>query len=112
MDYGILGLMLFFGFSVALVTWVLLGSLREVQEDAEEQFEAYSTSPLFQLIVPFIQFFGRSIEGFQGSGFLNRFRSGIRKKLVTAGKSYAISPSEFCGFMAVCFCIGLGPQEP
>jgi len=107
-DPALLGLAVFLGFSVGLAVWVMLNSLREVQEEAEEQFEHYSTFPLYTLIVPFLQYFGRRLEGIRGSGILNRFREGIQHRLVCAGKSYAITPDEFTALMFTCGFMGLG----
>jgi tight adherence protein C len=104
----LLGLAVFLGFSVGLGAWVILTSLKEVQEDAEEQFELYSKSPLYAAVVPFSQYFGRNFEKIRASVFLNRFREKIRKKLNEAGKAYSITADEFLGLMTVSAFLGLG----
>jgi tight adherence protein C len=101
------GLAAFFGFSVALGVWVVLNSLREVQEDVEDQFELYSTSPLFKMVLPLVQHFGRAFSRIQSSGLVNRFRGSITRKLNSAGRGYAISADEFMGLMAVCSFVGM-----
>jgi tight adherence protein C len=107
MTLELFGLAIFFGFSIALGAWVLLNSLREVQEDVEEQFELYSTSPMYKAVLPLVQHFGRQFEKAKASGLLNRFRGTIRKKLSSAGKGYAITADEFLGLMVVCSFVGL-----
>jgi tight adherence protein C len=106
-DPALLSLIVFLGSSIGLLSWALLNSVREVQEEAEEQFEAYSTSPLYTMVVPLIQYIGRRLEGIKASGFLNRLRDSIQTKLVIAGKNFAITPDEFLGLQLTTGCVGL-----
>jgi len=101
----VLALSLSFGFAVGFVVWFLLRSLREVQEEAEEAFEVYSSGPLFQASLPFIQYVGRRLDG---TKLLLGLRSRIQQKLIYAGKSLAITPEEFVGWMLVWAAIGAG----
>jgi tight adherence protein C len=94
----LLALSLTFGFAVGLVVWMVIQSFREVQAEAAEAFEVYSTSPLFQASLPFVQYVGRRLDG---TRILWGLRSSIAKKLVHAGKSLAITPEEFIGWMIV-----------
>ncbi len=104
MSFELLALCLTFGFAVGLVVWMLLQSLRDVQAEAEETFEVYSNSPLFQASLPFIQYVGRRLDGGRA---LSGLRASIAQKLIYAGKSLAITPGEFVGFMIVWAGIGL-----
>lgn len=98
MSFQVIALSLSFGFAVGFVVWFLLQSVRQVQEEAEEAFEVYSSGPVFQLSLPFIQYVGRRLDR---TRILLGLRMSIRQKLIYAGKSLAITPEEFVGWMMV-----------
>ena len=102
---ALLGLAIFFGFSLGLGVWVLLSGLAKVQSDAVEQDEAFSESPLFQAALPIIQALGRVIEPI---GAFDGTREGLNLKLLRAGRSDSITPDEFLGFMVLCGGVGGG----
>lgn len=104
MSLELLALSSSFGFAVGLVAWMMLLSLREVQEEAEETFETYSESPLFKAALPFIQYMARRIENLRSVG---RFRKALRTRLMYSGKSLAISADEFMAWMMVWGGIGV-----
>src|SRR5690606_7473778 len=83
---------------------MLIQSLREVQaEGAGESLEVYSTSPLYQATLPFTRYVGRRLEGTRAFSGLRR---SITQHLIHAGKSLAITPEEFLGWMLVWSGIG------
>lgn len=104
MSFELLLLSASFGFAIGLAAWMVLNSFREVREEAEEQFEVYSDSPLFKACLPFIQYTGRRFERLRS---LKGIRRSLQKKLTYAGKSLAITPDEFLGWALVWSGIGL-----
>ena len=105
MPLGIYALMLTAGFAAGLLGWLFLTSLREVHEEVEEQLEVYSSSPLFKVVYPFAQHFGRVLGPIR---LLDGFRKVVASKLLFAGKSLAITADDFLGLMVVCGVGGLG----
>ncbi|MGE0706451.1 MAG: type II secretion system F family protein [Planctomycetota bacterium] len=96
MSLELLSLSLTAGFSVGLLGWMIANSMREVQEEAEEQHHVYSDGPFFKLVLPYVQYMGRRFERLR---LLDGLRRSIRNKLVWAGKSLVISPDEFIAYM-------------
>ena len=72
MTFELFLLSLSFGFAIGLLVWMLINSFKEVQEEAEEAFEVYSTSPFFKICLPFIQYVGRRLEGIRSLDFFRR----------------------------------------
>ncbi len=104
MPLELLALSLSFGFAVGLVGWMVIQSLREVQaEGAGESLEVYSNSPLYQATLPFTRYVGRRLEG---TRLFTGMRRAITQNLIHAGKSLAITPEEFLGWMLVWAGIG------
>lgn len=99
----LLGLSLFFAFAVGLLAFTLVADFMAIKEAAEEQDELFSQSPLFKLILPFVQHLGRVLSGVR---FLNSLRADLQMKLIRAGKVDTITPDEFIGFMLLCGVIG------
>lgn len=99
----LLGLSLFFAFAVGLLAFTLVADFMAIKEAAEEQDELFSQSPLFKLILPFVQHLGRVLSGVR---FLDSLRADLQMKLIRAGKVDTITPDEFIGFMLLCGVIG------
>lgn len=98
----LLGLSLFFAFAVGLLAFTLVADFMTIKQEAEQQDELFSQSPLFKAILPFVQHLGRALSGVR---FLDSLRADVQQKLVRAGKADTITADEFVGFMLLC---GLG----
>jgi tight adherence protein C len=100
----LLGLSLFFAFALGLFVWQLLVALMTVQESAELQDEMFSDSPIYKMVLPFVQQIGRSLANVAA---LDGLRKELRQQLVRAGKGDAITPDEFVGVMILSGLLGL-----
>lgn len=95
----LLGLSLFFAFAVGLVAFTLVADFMTIKQEAEQQDELFSQSPLFKAALPFVQHLGRVLSNFR---FLDTLRADVRQKLIRSGKADTITPDEFVGFMLLC----------
>lgn len=101
----LLGLSLFFAFAVGLLAFTLVADFMAIKQEAEQQDELFSQSPLFKAVLPLVQHLGRALSGVR---FLDTLRADVRQKLVRAGKSDTITADEFVGFMLLCGMGGAG----
>lgn len=101
----LLGLSIFFAFALGLFTFTLIANVLAIRDEAEEQDELFSQSPLFRMVLPFVQHLGRMVSGLR---MFDRMRADLRLKLIRAGKADSISPDEFLGFMILAGLIGVG----
>lgn len=99
MTAELLGLSLFFAFAVGLLAFTLVADFMAIKEEAEQQDELFSQSPLFKALLPYVQHLGRVLSGVR---FLDSLRADVQMKLVRAGKADTITPDEFVGFMLLC----------
>lgn len=92
MDTQLLFLSLFFAFSLGLALWSALSLNEEARSGSAKVDEMFTDSVVFRVMLPYIQTLGGYVEkqpAFDGQ------RAEIAKKLNAAGKSDAITPSEF-----------------
>lgn len=82
--------------SGGLITYIASNWWRDVLAEAEQQYDVYSPSPFFRLVLPFVQMMGRRMDSGKG---LQGFKKTLGLRLVHAGKSLVISPGEFIGYM-------------
>lgn len=99
----LLGLSIFFAFALGLFTFTLIANILAIRDEAEEQDELFSQSPLFRLVLPFVQHLGRLVSGLR---LFDGMRADLRLKLIRAGKADAITPDDFIGFMMLSAMIG------
>lgn len=103
MDPKLLGLSIFFAFGLGLFVFTLITNVLAIKQEATEQDELFSQSPLFRALLPFVQSLGRSLANVR---FLDSLRADLRQKLTRAGKADTITPDEFVGFMLLCGLVG------
>ena len=82
------------GFAVALAVWAIVEMIIEAVQGKEERDEIFVDTPVFRLILPFVQVVSRVVERFS---FLDRYRDNLDRRLVMAGKRDAITPDEVLG---------------
>jgi len=99
----LLGLSIFFAFALGLFTFTLIANILSIQDEAQRQDELFSQSPLFRVILPFVQHLGGTVSGLR---MLDSLRADLRMKLIRAGKADSLSPDEFIGFMMFSAIIG------
>lgn len=87
-------LIVFTGFAVALAVWAIVEMIIEAIQGKEDRDEIFVDTPIFRIMLPFVQVIARQLERFS---FLDARRDGIDRKLVTAGKRDAITPDEVLG---------------
>ncbi len=82
------------GFAVALAGWAAVEMVIEALQGKEDRDEIFVDTPVFRLMLPFVQVIARQIEKLS---FLDKSRDGLDRKLVMAGKRDAITPDEVFG---------------
>ncbi len=87
-------LIVFVGFAVALAVWAIVEMIIEAVQGKEEHDEIFVDTPLFRLMLPFVQVVARQLEKLV---FLDKYRDGLDRKLIQAGKRDAITPDEVLG---------------
>lgn len=96
MTLELFGLSAFFAFALGLGVWTVIIAITTVREEGEVGDELFSQNPLFRLILPFAQYFGRTVGK---ARIFERTRRNLRTKLIRAGKADALTAEEFLGFM-------------
>jgi tight adherence protein C len=92
------------GFAVALAVWAIVEMIIEAVQGKEERDEIFVDTPVFRLMLPFVQVVARVVERFS---FLDRTRDGLDRKLVMAGKRDAITPDEVLGTCIITLVLGV-----
>jgi tight adherence protein C len=87
-------LIVFTGFAVALAAWSIVEMIIEAVQGKEDRDEIFVDTPVFRVMLPFVQVIARQLERF---AFLDSRRDAIDRQLVTAGKRDAITPDEVLG---------------
>lgn len=99
----LLGLSIFFAFALGLFTFTLIANILAIRDEAEQQDELFSQSPLFRMVLPFVQHLGRMASGLR---MFDSLRADLRLKLIRAGKADTLSPDDFLGFIMLSGLIG------
>src|SRR4051812_30388488 len=91
-DLHVATLAVLFAFSLGLGIWSLFSINAEAVATTTRPDEFFTESPLFKVLLPYIQILGRRLETMKA---LEKTRTGLGKKLLAAGKRDTITPDEF-----------------
>jgi len=97
-------LIVFTGFAVALAVWAIVEMIIEAVQGKEDREEIFVDTPVFRIMLPFVQVIARQLERF---AFLDARRDALDRKLVMAGKRDAITPDEVLGTCCLTAIIGV-----
>lgn len=96
--------MVLVGFAAALAVWAIVEMVIEAIQGKETRDEIFVDTPVFRILLPFVQVIARGLERFT---FLDKYRDGLDRRLVMAGKRDAITPDEILGTCVITFGAGL-----